>query len=428
MDQPTDGSEENQDNESHGPEPQQFPQSSSAQQYPQAQQVPQYPQTPPQYLLQTPQYQVPQQYQPPTYPYQVPPAQQYPVYPQVQQPPQAQYPQYPQVQQVPPAQYPQYPQPQYPQAPYQPAAYQVGIYPQQYPYSTQYQGYLPPQNQVFFPQVPVKIEMERGKFLKLTGLLTVPLSFVVMTVLGFVLGIFLAMTSVGGSGNLDSAMSSSIFLIITLYATIASYPVLLAFPFIRRAMRELDFFGLTRLKERMHTQTTGGAVAKAMGVGTLTTVLFIGFEVLASYVISLIPSLSWMSGTSKDTSTTSGEISSALEGSNLVGALLTIVATEILIPICEEIVFRGFTAMSLRESSIFSKLRQGPRTFLICIISGLYFGAVHFQSSAPLAVSIYTMILMTIFGTALTYIAAFKYRSLAPTLWAHMLNNAIAMF
>jgi membrane protease YdiL (CAAX protease family) len=270
--------------------------------------------------------------------------------------------------------------------------------------------------------------MERGKFLKLTGLLSAPLSFVVMTVVGFILGIFLAMTSASGTSNLDSAMSSSIFIIITLYATIASYPVLLAFPFIRRAMRELDFFGLTRLKERMRTRTTGGAVAKAMGVGTLTTVLFIGFEVLASYVISLIPSLSWMSGTSKDTSTTSGEISSALTSSHLVGALLTVVATAILIPLCEEIVFRGLTAMSLRESSLFSKLRQGPRTFLICIISGLYFGAVHFQSSAPLAVSIYTMILMTIFGTVLTYIAAFKYKSLAPTLWAHMLNNAIAMF
>jgi membrane protease YdiL (CAAX protease family) len=279
---------------------------------------------------------------------------------------------------------------------------------------------------------PPKKRMEPGKFLLLTGLLSAPLNFVIMfgvTIIAILpLTIVTLVFAKGNPAALTSTQSTSINLVVSLYATALSYLLLWAFPFVRRAMKLFGSLGLSPrvLKDRMGTRTLGGAVAKSLGVGTLVTAVLVGLELLAGFVLSHIPSLAWLEEDSSNADTTTNMLTSSLSHSSPLVSVLTLFASAILLPICEEFLFRGITAMSLRDSSLWRTLGTRLRTFLICLVSGLYFGLAHFQSDADIAVSLYTMIVMTIFGTVLTYIAAFKYRSLAPTMWAHVLNNFVS--
>lgn len=285
--------------------------------------------------------------------------------------------------------------------------------------------------EVRFYKLPKK-RMEPGKFLMLVGFLGTPLSFAIANLVSIVLAIAAVIISMSSAQGTDLALSSpeiaSLELVVSLYAMILGYALFCLFPFVHRAIRLFGTLGLSPkvLPQRMGTATVRGALFKAVIVGTVVTAIFGGAEILLGYIINRIPALQWFSDDYANSTTTSSSIDDSAFGTSAIISVLTIVATALIIPICEEFIFRGITAMSLRDSSLWKRMGTKLRTRLICAISGLYFGIAHWQTEADISVSLYTVILMTAFGIVMTYLAAFKYKSLAPTIWAHILNNALS--
>lgn len=113
---------------------------------------------------------------------------------------------------------------------------------------------------------------------------------------------------------------------------------------------------------------------------------------------------------------------------------VNIVFSMIISPILEEFVFRGFVARCLIRSSFLTikhGSRKGTRNWwrmlVICIISGLWFGAGHISTQDGLEKSVFLFVFMTLFAALLAWVSCVKFDSLWPAILIHVVYNGITL-
>lgn len=100
-------------------------------------------------------------------------------------------------------------------------------------------------------------------------------------------------------------------------------------------------------------------------------------------------------------------------------------------PVAEELVFRGMIGRRLVDSKMLrtGDGSNGPRrwwgSLLVCLLSGLFFGVVHFTSLSMAGVL--PVILTTLFGALCVWLSSIKTRSLWVSISAHVAFNSIQM-
>lgn len=274
-------------------------------------------------------------------------------------------------------------------------------------------------------------------FLSRTVFLAIPrlfLASIVVMMLGVITWMALQYAGVSSFVDLNASTRSIVFhdyanvmLIMTVLGFLA-YPLLAMLPSTRRAWRLVHGYGILHLDEKLgipghKVRAWLRSAGYGIGIGVLIVII--------TTIISLIGEWSGISSSSSSTTTTMA--ASALEsliynnGNYRIQCLLLISCVVVIGPICEEFLFRGVIGMSLRDSGMFQNAGGRTRMALVCALSGMLFGIMHVQTSASIAVSVATVIQAGIIGALFTWMAAYRFHSLVPSMFAHMTNNILTL-
>lgn len=99
-------------------------------------------------------------------------------------------------------------------------------------------------------------------------------------------------------------------------------------------------------------------------------------------------------------------------------------------PFIEEVVYRGFISRSLVESDFLRNERNGRsawQVFLICLITGLWFGLGHVTGADSMMKSTFLLCFMTCFGAFLTWLSCVRCKSVWPGILVHVTYNAVSL-
>lgn len=276
----------------------------------------------------------------------------------------------------------------------------------------------------------------RSKKLTLYGWIGLPIFLLCSILSSFIMIIGWAVVqALGGPAiiNFDSsgmpvlADEKSLLLVSVAFGMLAYPLVWLIFPFARRQNKFVGGYGIKDIDKRMHTdgnKTKGWLKAIGIGVviGILTAIVMTVLQIIAT------PILQGRDQSDTTTAMVVDSFNSITNGNNayLTQALLMVISAFLIGPICEEFLFRGLIGMSFRDSRMFRKLSDKTRMIVICLLSGLVFGAMHFQPG-DIVVSMMTMLFTGLIGAGFSYFALYRYNSLVPTMAAHVTYNTLAV-
>lgn len=225
-----------------------------------------------------------------------------------------------------------------------------------------------------------------------------------------------------------------------------TYGLIFYMPLMRKIIHENGGLGLktSDLPDRMHVKTgatsSKKAWAKVACVGVLLGAATFGVSQLASMAILSL----YGAGAARSNSTTEtilSTVSAGLGGKNMLLGVLMLLASIIVAPVLEEMLFRGLYARSLVKSSIgvgqsldddgnpvdpsvrTSILRQ----VLVCIMAGVIFGVCHLDPNGAMVTNLTSVLTTSIIGALFTWVSQYKYDSIWPTMVAHVVYNAITM-
>lgn len=235
-----------------------------------------------------------------------------------------------------------------------------------------------------------------------------------------------ALITMDSSGTPVLADMTNLMLVSTSFGMLA-YPLIWLFPAMRRQNRFVGGYGIKTIDKRMNTSSKAMGWLKAIGIGILlgllTVIIMTILQIIASPVLS---------GHNQD-DTTTGMIVNAFTGLTngtsryAPQAILMIISAFLIGPICEELLFRGEIGMSFRDSTMFRKMGEKPRKIAVCILSGLLFGILHFQTGSDMVVSLLTMLFTSLIGVFFSWLALYKFNSVVPTMAAHVTYNSFAV-
>lgn len=172
------------------------------------------------------------------------------------------------------------------------------------------------------------------------------------------------------------------------------------------------------------SKPTGGKLAKTIGLGVLLAfaclaVMQIGAVSLKAIGINVQSSDAGMSVES----IVKWAVSSS--GVSWLWVLLLVLVIGIAGPIAEELVFRGLIGKTIIDSDVLRGVdgrRSWWQSLLAYLLSGLFFGLVHMTGFT--ASSLITIMLMTVFGALLTWLAM-RGKSLAGSIACHVTFNTM---
>lgn len=113
---------------------------------------------------------------------------------------------------------------------------------------------------------------------------------------------------------------------------------------------------------------------------------------------------------------------------SMVGLVLMVFCVSILSPFGEELVFRGMIGRVLVDSPMLragSGARSWWQSLLVCLLSGAFFGVVHFTGFGWAGIS--PVVMTTLFGALLTWVSSMRTRSLWLAASAHVAFNGLQM-
>lgn len=143
-----------------------------------------------------------------------------------------------------------------------------------------------------------------------------------------------------------------------------------------------------------------------------------------------------VTGSSSTTARVTGESTADAGVIGWTGVLtaFNVMFSMIISPVLEELVYRGFVARCLIRSSFLTikhGSRKGTRNWwrmiIVCILSGLWFGAGHITTQDGFAKSVFLFVFMTLFAALLAWLSCVKFDSLWPAILIHIVYNGITL-
>jgi membrane protease YdiL (CAAX protease family) len=208
--------------------------------------------------------------------------------------------------------------------------------------------------------------------------------------------------------------SATVFLTLMgpLATLIAYIPVLALTPFIRTALR-------TAPEVRDHPKTSEMLAGAAGGI-----ILFMIMQAVGA-VFNLLAPPARPNGTTVSITTM---VTDLIHGSSLwpVWTVLTIFIVIVLVPIAEEIMFRGLVTGELRKMPLIQDHCGRWGMVVANLVSGVIFAGVH-CISAPQDQWPLIVVSMTIMGTMLSWFAYDRAHTIWPGVLAHIVYNALTL-
>ena len=269
--------------------------------------------------------------------------------------------------------------------------------------------------------------------------------FLVMALLASVLSVFVVvgvMVTKGGMGlviGADGGMNPALIkwstMLTMLMTPLCSLLVLLPRK-TKTIIRADDGLGLgvRGLHGRLGTRSEASAWLKSIGIGLAVSVAcMVALQIVGGIGNVVIKAMGGSPTTSSNQTTQDiiNAMKASLGNGHAMEIVLMVLMAGVLGPFVEEVVFRGVIARSLVKSDfLVGRFGNGRmRTFLACLVSGLLFGLAHIMSTDLTFswMNVLTVLVTWALGTVLSWLAAVKYDSLWPGIFAHVSYNTASL-
>lgn len=269
--------------------------------------------------------------------------------------------------------------------------------------------------------------------------------FLVMALLASVVSVFIVVGAmiakggmrlvIGADGGLNPALIKWSTMLTMLMTPLCSLLVLLPRK-TRTVIRADDGLGLgvRGLRGKLGTKTEFSAWLKSIGVGLLVmVVIMLALQVVGGIGNAVIKAMGGSPSTTSNQTTQEilDSMKASLGNGHAMEIVLMVLMAGVLGPFVEEVVFRGVIARSLvRSDFLIGRFGNGRmRTFLACLVSGLLFGLAHIMSTDLTFswMNVLTVLVTWGLGTVLSWLAAVKYDSLWPGIFAHVSYNTASL-
>lgn len=269
--------------------------------------------------------------------------------------------------------------------------------------------------------------------------------FLVMALLASVLSVFVVVgvlvakggmgLVIGADGGMNPALIKWSTMLTMLMTPLCSLLVLLPRK-TKSVIRADDGLGLgvRGLHGRLGTRSEASAWLKSIGVGLAVAVAcMVALQVVGGIGNAVIKAMGGSPTTSSNQTTQDiiNAMKASLGNGHAMEIVLMVLMAGVLGPFVEEVVFRGVIARSLVKSDfLVGRVGNGRmRTLLACLVSGLLFGLAHIMSTDLTFswMNVLTVLVTWGLGTVLSWLAAVKYDSLWPGIFAHVSYNTASL-
>ena len=269
--------------------------------------------------------------------------------------------------------------------------------------------------------------------------------FLVIALLASVLSVFVVVgvlvakggmgLVIGADGGMNPALIKWSTMLTMLMTPLCSLLVLLPSK-TKSVIRADDGLGLgvRGLHGRLGTRSEFSAWLKSIGIGLAVAVAcMVALQVVGGIGNVVIKAMGGSPSTTSNQTTQEilNYMKASLGNGHAMEIVLMVLMAGVLGPFVEEVVFRGVIARSLiRSDFLVGRFGNGRmRTFLACLVSGLLFGLAHIMSTDLTFswMNVLTVLVTWGLGTVLSWLAAVKYDSLWPGIFAHVSYNTASL-